>query len=148
MISRRTLLKTVASLALAAKSSPAAASQGAGSTGKPQPFDFAWLKGQARWRAGNPYQEPKNAVPRSLTELDYDRFQSIRFRRNRTLWLGQDLDFQVRFFHLGRNYAHPVHMHEVVNGQARPIRYEPAPSLTEPWARATVTALASPRART
>lgn len=29
----------------------------------------------------------------------------------------------------------------------QPIRYEPAPSLTEPWARATVAALASPRAR-
>jgi hypothetical protein len=29
----------------------------------------------------------------------------------------------------------------------QPIRYEPAPSLAEPWARATVTALASPRAR-
>ena len=27
------------------------------------------------------------------------------------------------------------------------IRYEPAPTLTEPWARATVTALTNPRAR-
>jgi hypothetical protein len=28
-----------------------------------------------------------------------------------------------------------------------PIRYEPAPSLAEPWARATLAALAAPRAR-
>ena len=28
-----------------------------------------------------------------------------------------------------------------------PIRYEPAPTLAEPWARATLTALAAPRAR-
>lgn len=30
---------------------------------------------------------------------------------------------------------------------SQPILYEPVPSLAEPWARATVTALASPRAR-
>ena len=30
---------------------------------------------------------------------------------------------------------------------SQPIRYEPVPSLAEPWARATVTALATPRAR-
>lgn len=30
---------------------------------------------------------------------------------------------------------------------SQPIRYEPLPSLAEPWARATVTALAAPRAR-
>jgi hypothetical protein len=30
---------------------------------------------------------------------------------------------------------------------SQPMRYEPPPSLAEPWARATVTALATPRAR-
>jgi hypothetical protein len=30
---------------------------------------------------------------------------------------------------------------------SQPIRYEPPPSLAEPWARATVTTLATPRAR-
>jgi hypothetical protein len=30
---------------------------------------------------------------------------------------------------------------------SQPIRYEPVPSLAEPWARATLTALATPRAR-
>jgi periplasmic glucans biosynthesis protein len=126
MISRRTLLKSAALLALASKSSPAAAAPATGAAGKPQPFDFAWLKGQARWRAGNPYRQAKNVVPRVLTELDYDRYQSIRFRRDRALWFGQDLDFQIRFFHLGRTFSSPVQMHEIVNGQARPIRYDPA----------------------
>jgi periplasmic glucans biosynthesis protein len=126
MISRRTLLKTVALLGLASKSSPVAASPAVGSTAKPQPFDFAWLKGQARWRAQGAYQPPRNLVPRALTEMDYDRFQSMRFRPERALWAGQDVDFQVRFFHVGRTFTHSVQMHEVVNGQARPIRYDPA----------------------
>jgi hypothetical protein len=30
---------------------------------------------------------------------------------------------------------------------SQPIRYEPRPSLAEPWARATMAALATPRAR-
>jgi periplasmic glucans biosynthesis protein len=126
MITRRTLLKSLALLAPASKSLPLPAAASGGSTAKPQPFDFAWLKGQARWRAENPYRQARNVVPRALTELDYDRYQSIRFRRDRALWLGQDLDFQVRFFHLGRTFSSPVQMQEVVNAQARPIRYEPA----------------------
>jgi hypothetical protein len=36
---------------------------------------------------------------------------------------------------------------EVGTRISQPIRYEPLPSLAEPWARATVTALATPRAR-
>jgi periplasmic glucans biosynthesis protein len=126
MISRRALLRSVALVALASKSAPAAAAPAAGATGKPQPFDFAWLKGQARWRAQSPYQPPRSVVPRALTEMDYDRFQSIRFRSERALWAGPNGDFQVRLFHLGRTFTHPVQMHEVVKGEARPIRYDPA----------------------
>jgi glucans biosynthesis protein len=118
MLTRRTLLKAVALLALGLKASPVAA--------KPQAFDFAWLKGQARWRAQNPYQAPRSVVPKVLTELDWDRFQSLRFRPGRALWAGQSVGVQVRFFHLGRGFTYPVQMHEIVDGQARPIRYEPA----------------------
>lgn len=125
MIARRTLLKSVALLALAPKSSLAAA-QAAGPTAKPQPFDFAWLKGQARWRAQSPYQPPRNVVPKVLIEMDYDRYQSIRYRPQRALWSGQEVNFQVRFFHLGRDFKTPVQMYEVVNGQARLISYDPA----------------------
>jgi glucans biosynthesis protein len=128
MITRRTLLKSVALLALASKSAPlpAAASQAAGSAAKPQPFDFAWLKGQARSRAEGPYRQPRQVVPKALIEMDWDRYQAIRFRPERALWAGQDVTFQVRFFHMGRDFKDPVQMHEVVNGQARPIRYDPA----------------------
>jgi hypothetical protein len=40
MLTRRTILKSAAFLVLGANASPVAA--------KPQAFDFAWLKGQAR----------------------------------------------------------------------------------------------------
>ncbi len=33
--------------------------------------------------------------------------------------------FRVEFFHLGRGFKEPVLMHEIVNGQERPIHYQP-----------------------
>ena len=123
MISRRTLLKSAALLALASNASPLAAAPTAGPTATPQRFDFAWLKGQARWRAQSPYRPIRNVVPNVLAELDYDRYQSIRFRPERGLWGRLDAGFHVRFFHLGRFNA-PVHMYEVVNAQARHVRYD------------------------
>jgi glucans biosynthesis protein len=120
MIARRALLKSAALAALGSKLTPVPGAA------KPQSFDFAGLKGQARGRAQNPYQPPRSVVPKALTELDWDRFQGIRFRPARALWAGQNAGVQVRFFHLGRGFTHPVQMHEVVDGQVRPIRYDPA----------------------
>src|SRR5262245_2980288 len=117
MISRRTLLKSAALLALASKASAA------GPQASPQRFDFAWLKGQARWRAQSPYRPVRNVLPNTLAELEWDRYQAIRFRPERALWVGSDVRFQVRFFHLGRTFSTSVQMYEVVNAQARPIRY-------------------------
>jgi periplasmic glucans biosynthesis protein len=50
----------------------------------------------------------------------------MRFRPERALWVRQNVPFQVRFFHRGRGYKDSVQMYEVVNRQARPIRYDPA----------------------
>jgi periplasmic glucans biosynthesis protein len=125
MISRRTLLKSAALLALTSRASPHAAA-GATSPASPQRFDFAWLKGQARWRAQSPYRSVRNVLPNVLVELDWDRYQSLRFRPERGLWVGSNVGFRVGFFHLGRHFNTPVQMYEVVNAQARPIRYDPA----------------------
>jgi glucans biosynthesis protein len=117
MISRRTLLKSAALLALASKASAAPLQA------SPQRFDFAWLKGQARWRAQNPYRPLKNVLPNVLAELDWDRYQSIRFRPERGLWAGSNVRFQVRFFHPGRTFNTAIQMYEVVGAQAQPIGY-------------------------
>jgi glucans biosynthesis protein len=126
MISRRTLLKSAALLALSSNAPPVATAPAAAQPPTPSAFDFAWLKGQARGRAQSPYRAARNALPSVLTDLDYDRYQSIRFRPDRALWGGANVAFRVRFFHLGRDFHAPVQMHEIVNGQARPIRYDPA----------------------
>jgi len=134
MIARRTLLKSAlgwaagqtAGTSLAAAAQPAAtAAVPAAGTGQPQPFDYAWLKGQAHFLASNSYQESKDALPASMGRLGYDQYQSIRFRTDRSVWADAGLAFRLQFFHVGRTFNQPVHLYEVVDGQAREILYDP-----------------------
>lgn len=131
---RRTVLETLAALGalrltvsgwLAAAAPPAAAA-GLGSVGRPQPFDYARLKGMARALAGAPYRPAAGRLPAEVKRLDWDRYQAIRYRADRALWADERLRFQVRFFHLGLYYSSPVRMHEVAGGQARELAYDPA----------------------
>jgi glucans biosynthesis protein len=123
-MNRRRFLLT--SLAGALATPLAAGAQQATPPAGPQRFDFAGLKGHARARAQGAYRPVRNAFPSVLAQLDYDRYQSIRFRPERSLWAGANLGFQLRFFHLGRGFNTPVQMYEVVSGQAQPVRYDPA----------------------
>lgn len=131
-MNRRYLLKSVAALAAAGLPVPAALlSQQAQadqlkSLGKPQPFSYAMLKGRARALAAQPYKAPPDQLPAPIAALDWDRWQSIRFRDEHSLWRDQKLDFQARFFHLGFTIRTPVHMYEVVDGQATEIAYDGA----------------------
>lgn len=89
-------------------------------------FDFAVLKGMARGLAAAPYQPVPERLPKTLEKLGYDQYQAIRFRPAHALWHGSGLDFQIQFAHLGLYFKQPVHMYEVVAGQAREIAYDPA----------------------
>ena len=91
-----------------------------------QAFDYALLKGQARWLASNAYQPPKNTLPDSLAKLSYDQYQNIRSRADHALWADDLLEFRIQFFHTGRSFSESVRMYEVQNGQAREITYDPA----------------------
>src|SRR5215831_20320140 len=49
--------------------------------GKPQAFDYAWLKGQARALANGTYHPPVSHIPDEVKALDvdhYDQYQAIR----------------------------------------------------------------------
>lgn len=91
-----------------------------------QPFDFAWVKGHARWLADNPYVPVKETLPPAFAKLGYDQYQSIHFRADRALWANDGLEFQLRFFHVGSGFMQPVRIYEVVEGAAREIVYDPA----------------------
>jgi glucans biosynthesis protein len=141
MVRRREILKsamvlaagqlTYADLAAAAQT-PASAAQPAGQTasatgnGPAKPFDYAWLKGQARFLASAPFQASKDVLPATMGGLSYDQYQSLRFRTDHSLWGDAGLPFRLQFFHVGRGFSQAVHMYEVTDGQAREIVYDPA----------------------
>ena len=132
MLDRRAILKTALALAAGqlarAETSHAATAAGAASTAanQAQPFDFAWLKGQAHWLSSNLYQQSREALPPVMAKLGYDQYQSIRFRSNHALWADAGLAFRLQFFQVGRNFTDPVHLYEVIDGRAREIVYDPA----------------------
>jgi glucans biosynthesis protein len=61
-----------------------------------------------------------------MAKLGYDQYQSIRFKPEHSLWADTGAAFRLQFFHVGRTFSQPVHLYEVVDGQAREILYDPA----------------------
>ena len=124
---RRNLLRGLAATAGAAPFAPfaGAATHDPLTLGKPQAFDYAWLKGRARELSLQPYQAFEASLPKALAGLDYDRFQSIHFRREHSLWAGRDTNFRVQFFHRGFLFKDRVRVYEVADGQAQELAYDP-----------------------
>ncbi len=94
--------------------------------GRPQPFDYAWLKGRARALAEAPYQSHKRTLPAPVEALDWDQYQSIRYRQDHALWTDVPGKYQAKFFHLGLYFHTPVQMYDVVDGRAQELAYDPA----------------------
>ncbi len=126
---RRSLLGAAATVAFCPTAlllSPAARAAGLAPLGASQRFDLAWLKGQARTLAAAAYRPPQNRVPASVGALDWDQYQSIRFKPEHALWADAKLRFRVELFHLGLYFKRPVRMFEVADGQAQELAYDPA----------------------
>lgn len=88
------------------------------------PFSKAWLREEAGRLSREPYQGPGDDMPDWLAGLDWDAYQSIRFRKEHSLWGPKGSPFQVQLFHLGLFFKHPVQIHEVVHGVAVPVAYK------------------------
>jgi glucans biosynthesis protein len=127
---RQFLQGTAAALAVAAPLTWLAGSEDAAARPPPptprEPFDYARLKGIAHSLASAPYQAPPEKLPPPVARLDWDHWQAIRFRDDRSLWAADGLRFQVRFFHLGFRNVKPVRMFSVDGGFAQEILYDPA----------------------
>jgi glucans biosynthesis protein len=87
------------------------------------PFSKDWLREEARRLSLEPFKAPDENLPDWIASLDWDSYQSIRFKKEHTLWAEEKLPFQARLFHLGLYFKHPVTLYEVVHGVAEPIRY-------------------------
>ena len=87
------------------------------------PFDPTTVHARARALSELPYQAPGGHLPDSLKKLTYSQYRSIRFKPKMALWHGQGLKFEAEFFHRGFLYPDRVEIHEVADGQSRPLAY-------------------------
>jgi glucans biosynthesis protein len=106
--------------------STAARAAGLETIGRPERFDYAVLKGQARALAAAPYKPYAGGLPAQVSALDWDQYQSIRFKPERDLWAAGGLHARAELFHLGLYFKRPVRMFEVADGQSRELAYDPS----------------------
>jgi glucans biosynthesis protein len=129
MIDRRSFLRAAAAgtagLAASGFTSPAMAAEGL-KFGEAAPFSFDLLKAHAKSLAAAAYVPPPSPSSDVLTRIDYDAHGKIRFKTEDALWAEGPGPFPVTFFHLGRYFQKPVHMHVVEGGRAREILYDDA----------------------
>lgn len=131
---RRTLLKVITLAAAGAFASQGRArSARAASPG----VDFGTVLGEAEALSKRPFAEPPVTDPNHYNELTYEQYRNIRFRRDRGLWAGQGLNFQVDLFHPGFRFRTPVEIQVVDGGKSEPVAFSPelfeyGPSVTAP----------------
>jgi periplasmic glucans biosynthesis protein len=130
MINRRTFLgSAAASAALAALGVPVSAlAANRLKLGKAAAFSFETLIAQARELSQAPYKPQAKAPAEILDKIDYEQHGKIHFKTDVALFANGPGQFPVTFFHLGRFFQAPVHMH-VLEGtgeqqQAREILYD------------------------
>jgi glucans biosynthesis protein len=95
-----------------------------------QPFDAHGVRRLARELAQKPFKAPDKSFPKELQDLSYDAYRAVRFRTERSLWRGEDLPFQVQFFHRGFIFTDRVDIYEVSGGRAKLFPIRPACSIS------------------
>ncbi len=87
------------------------------------PFSFDILKQRARAMMEQPWSPIAVRNGPILDQIDYDRFQQIKYRRDASLRLDRDNRTPVQLFHLQRSFNAPVAVHLVDGEAAREVRY-------------------------
>ena len=88
-------------------------------------FDYAWLKGRARYLSGQPHVSHEGELPPAISDLTWDAYMQIAFDPDHALWKKDPTLFRAELFHLGLYFKTPVAMYELQDGKARRIPYSP-----------------------
>ncbi|WP_116132182.1 glucan biosynthesis protein [Tropicimonas sp. IMCC34043] len=95
----------------------------AGGTGPAEPFSYGILTEMARALAREPFAAMPVPDAAVIEQIDYDRHNQVRFRKEATLWADQGDVSPVQFFFPGRYFPEPVHIYTVEDGQAREVPF-------------------------
>ncbi len=88
-------------------------------------FTYDLLTERMRLAAQSEPPQPER-IDAFLADVDYDGYQLIRFRPDRSRWQDEPVAFRLQAFHLGWLFDQPVHMNELAGGQARPMSFSTA----------------------
>ena len=84
------------------------------------PFSHEIVQQQAAELAQKAYEAPADALPKGIEDLDYDQFRQIRFRRERTIWRGEGLNFKLQVLPTGWLFKTPIEINVVDGGTFAP----------------------------
>ncbi|NGY06421.1 glucan biosynthesis protein [Solimonas terrae] len=130
MLSRRRFIAaSTSAAALAALGlSPSALAASGLKLGKARPFSYDALIAQARALAAAGYAPPPVLSRSVLERINYEEHGKIKFRIDDALFVDGPGAYPVTFFHLGRYFQTPVHMHVLDDDahSAREIIYDAA----------------------
>lgn len=88
-------------------------------------FDFDRLTQDARGLAEQPYRPIDEPRREALARIDYDAFQTIRYRSSKQLFGDVDSSYPIALFHVHAHAHTPVELYTVEHGDITPIRYDP-----------------------
>ncbi|TFE72066.1 glucan biosynthesis protein [Methylacidiphilum caldifontis] len=88
-----------------------------------QPTVWEEVKTKAKGLANFPFREPRGRIPSWLEKLSTSQWEEIHFDANNSLWRGDNLPFEIQFYHLGSLFRIPVTLFEVVHEQERKIEF-------------------------
>jgi periplasmic glucans biosynthesis protein len=87
----------------------------------PPPFAHEVVQQAASELARKPYEAPAADGLKGVKDLDYDQFRQIRFRRERTIWRGENLAFELQVLPTGWLFKVPIEINIVDGGSVRPL---------------------------
>lgn len=85
------------------------------------PFNHEAVQRLAVELAQKAYKAPPENLPKGVDNLDYDQYRQIRFRRERTIWRGEGLNFHLQVLPIGWLFKSPVEINVVENGNVRAL---------------------------
>lgn len=91
--------------------------------GPGKPFSFDMLVDMARTGARTPFVKADVSGAAILQRINFDAYQEIRYKADRSLRIERNARTPIEMFHLGNSFMEPVTIHVVDGSEAREVLY-------------------------
>ncbi len=88
-------------------------------------FSFDTVRQRARELSQKPFEPETPKIPDFLKGLNYDQYQSIRYRPEQAPWFRENLPFTLQFFHPGTIYQDGLLIHLVDDQRVTDFDFSP-----------------------